>query len=142
MNQSISCCILLLTLALAACRNSDPSSDVESADAESVPRSGPALIGRIASVAEHRQFVLVQCYRPWAGAAGAILTTRGSGGRVANLLVTGETMGSFVAADIQSGQVMAGDAVYTLQLPPTRVAEADPAQEDSEFELPIADPEN
>lgn len=142
MNRSIFCCMLLLTMALAACRNSDPSIEAESADAEPVPRSGPVLIGRIASVAEYRQFVVVQCYRPWAGSAGAILTTRGSGGRIANLLVTGETMGSFVAADIQSGQVMPGDAVYTLQIPPAQASEADPAQDDPEFGQPIGDPEN
>lgn len=75
------------------------------------------LIGRVASLPPDRKFVLIQSYGRMNLDAGAILTTRGSDDRTANLKVTGEKMGQFAAADIQSGTVELGDAVYSLHVP-------------------------
>ena len=93
------------------------------------PSQGLKLIGRIASVPPDRQFVLIQSYEKWTIEAGTILTTRGEGDRTANLRVTGERMGQFAAADVQSGEVILGDAVYSLHVPKpsTQASETPPA---------------
>jgi hypothetical protein len=78
---------------------------------------GPELVGRVASIAPDRRFVLIQSIDAWKQQAGAILTTRGTEDRTANLLVTGEALGQFAAADIQSGNVEIGDAVYSHHTP-------------------------
>lgn len=78
---------------------------------------GPELVGRIASIPADKRFVLIQSYGSWKIEAGTILTTRGLEERTANLLVTGEALGQFAAADIQSGAVEIGDAVYSQHVP-------------------------
>lgn len=94
---------------------------------------GPALVGRIASVPADKRFVLIQRYGKWDAQSGQILTTRGPDNRTANLKTTGEKLGEFTAADIQSGTVGLGDAVYLQHVPnptvaptPTEVAEPTP----------------
>ncbi len=72
----------------------------------------PRLVGRIASVPLDKRFVLVQNYGAANFDTGAVLTSRGPDERVANLRVTGEKLGQFVAADVQSGAVEVGDAVF------------------------------
>jgi hypothetical protein len=88
------------------------------ADPESpAPPTSPRLVGRIASIISAQRFVLIQSYGRWTIETGSILTTRGDEGRTANLRVTGEQQGPFAAADIQSGEVRKGDAVYTQHTP-------------------------
>lgn len=65
-----------------------------------------------------RAFVLIQAYGPWHVPDGATLTTRGPDERTANLMVTGEKLGQFAAADIRSGEVAVGDAVFLQPSPP------------------------
>lgn len=77
----------------------------------------PTLVGRIASIPADKRFVLIQSYGKWTIEAGTILTTRGNDARTANLRVTGETLGQFAAADLQSGSVEIGDAVYSRHVP-------------------------
>jgi hypothetical protein len=77
----------------------------------------PKLIGRIASIPPGKPFVLVQFYESTKQSNGTILTSRGDDNRTANLLLTGEKLGQFAAADIQSGSVEAGDAVYSVHSP-------------------------
>lgn len=77
------------------------------------PTEGPQLVGRIASLPSDKRFVLIQSYGKWLVETGRVLTTRGPGDRTANLLVTGESLGDFAAADVQSGQVEVGDGVYS-----------------------------
>lgn len=74
---------------------------------------GPKLVGRVASIPADRRFVLIQSYGKWNIESGRILTTRGPDERTANLRTTGETLGEFAAADLQSGSVEVGDAVYS-----------------------------
>jgi hypothetical protein len=77
----------------------------------------PALVGRIASIPADKRFVLIQSYGTWKATQGELLTTRGPDERSANLLVTGESLGQFAAADLQSGAVEIGDAVYSRHVP-------------------------
>ena len=77
----------------------------------------PKLVGRIASIPHDRRFVLIQSYEKWAVETGTILTTRGPDNRSANLLATGESLSEFAAADLQSGLVEVGDAVYLRPIP-------------------------
>jgi hypothetical protein len=76
-------------------------------------QEGPKLVGRVASIPADRRFVLIQSYGKWNIESGRILTTRGPDDRTANLRTTGETLGEFAAADLQSGTVEVGDAVYS-----------------------------
>lgn len=75
--------------------------------------SGPQLVGRVSSIPADRRFVLIQSYGKWTIESGRILTTRGPDERTANLRTTGETLGEFAAADLQSGVAEVGDAVYS-----------------------------
>ncbi|MEY3895035.1 MAG: hypothetical protein RLZZ214_554 [Verrucomicrobiota bacterium] len=103
------------------------SSTKEKTDEEK-PKSevqGPKLVGRIASVPADKRFVLIQSYGPWEIETGRILTTRGLDNRTANLRTTGEKLGEFAAADLQSGTAEVGDAVYSQHVPkPVQVSEA------------------
>jgi hypothetical protein len=105
-----------LIATLAACA---PVKDGETKPGDPKPKAptGPELVGRVASIAPDRKFVLIQSLEAWKQPAGAVLTTRGIEDRSANLLVTGEALGQFAAADIQSGNVEIGDAVYSHHTP-------------------------
>lgn len=86
-------------------------------EAAKPPVKGPELVGRIASVPQDKRFVLIQSYGKWNGESGQILTTRGPDNRSANLRITGEKLAEFAAADVQSGEVQTGDAVYSQHVP-------------------------
>lgn len=98
-------------IVLAGCATEKPEKE------EKKPPAGPTLVGRIASVPPDKRFVLIQSFGKLTVEPGMILTTRGDEGRTANLKVTGERMGQFAAADVQSGDVLLGDAVYSLHTP-------------------------
>ena len=87
----------------------------------------PSLVGRIASIPPDKRFVLIQSYGGWKIESGTILTTRGPEERTANLLVTGESLGHFAAADLQSGAVEVGDAVYSQHSPVPVQSTSNPA---------------
>jgi hypothetical protein len=99
---------------------------------------GPTLVGRIASVPSDKRFVLIQSYGKWEIEAGQVLTTRGPESRTANLKTSGEKLGEFAAADIQSGDVELGDAVYSPHVPkpvpPPQSAETQQPQGESASE--------
>ena len=98
--------------------------------AEELKPETPELVGRIASIPADKRFVLIQSYGKWNIEPGTILTTRGPDERTANLLVTGESLGQFAAADLQSGTVEVGDAVYSRHVPkPSRSPRAGGATE-------------
>ena len=97
----------------------------------------PKLVGRIASIPADKRFVLIQSYERWNAEAGTILTTRGADERSANLLTTGETLGQFAAADVQSGMVEVGDAVYSRHVPkPPQASPAPESDPEQTLELP------
>ena len=123
--------LLGAALALSSCGVFKSRKPAETKDK---PQSeAPKLIGRIASIPADKRFVLIQSYEKWNVETGTILTTRGPDDRTANLLATGESLGQFAAADLQSGLVEVGDAVYSRHVPkPT----APPAEPDTIPELP------
>lgn len=81
-------------------------------DEKKIVAEGPKLVGRIASIPADKRFVLIQSYGKWNVGTDQILTTRGPDNRMANLRTTGETLGEFAAADLQSGHAEVGDAVF------------------------------
>jgi hypothetical protein len=76
----------------------------------------PKLVGRVASIPSDKRFVLIQSYGNWNVSTGTILTTRGTEDRTANLLVTGEAIGQYAAADLQAGTLEVGDGVYSREM--------------------------
>ena len=96
---------------VSACGPTKPDKPKEEATKSAV--EAPKLVGRIASIPADKRFVLIQSYGNWVVESGRILTTRGPDERTANLRITGETLGEFTAADLQSGSVGVGDAVYS-----------------------------
>ncbi len=103
---------------------------------------GPKLIGRIASIPAGGRFVLIQRYDKWEVEVGKILTTRGPDQRSANLKITGESLGEFAAADVQSGLVEVGDAVYLQHNVKPVASPASPEIPASETEKPQEDVQN
>jgi hypothetical protein len=117
----------ILTIALLSACAEKP---VERAKERTDDQTRPQLVGRIASIPADRKFVLILSYGSWSIATGSILTTRGLEGRAANLLATGEKLGQYAAADIQSGTLELGDGVYTVtKIPETQTAEEPPSPE-------------
>jgi|GEM_PF-890778 len=107
------CCISFISC--AAFHSKPNPQPPEKSNSTSV---GPELIGRVASIPADRRFVLVQSYGKLKLEVGQILTTRGPDQRTANLLVTGESLGEFSAADVQAGLIEVGDAVYLIRAAP------------------------
>lgn len=108
--------MVLAAAVLASCSLlKKPSKEEENQDKPKV--EPPKLVGRVASIPHDRKFLLIQSYGPWKSDAGTILTTRGPENRAANLRVTGEKLGDFAAADLQSGDVEIGDGVYVHHTP-------------------------
>jgi len=108
----------LICLGMASCgATKTTKKDAPDDEPKKVPVQGPELVGRIASVPADKRFVLIQSYGKWKGESGQILTTRGPENRTANLRTTGEKLGEFAAADVQSGAVEPGDAVYFQHVP-------------------------
>lgn len=74
------------------------------------------MVGRVASVNVEAKYVLIQRFGRLDIPDDSILYTLGSsaGGEenVAGIKVTGERLGQFLAADIISGELKVGDAVY------------------------------
>ncbi len=96
-------------LVIASCGSTKP----EKPEPVKATDKDPKLVGRVASIPADRRFVLIQSYGTWNIESGRILTTRGPDERTANLRTTGEILGEFAAADLQSGSIEVGDAVYS-----------------------------
>ena len=124
----------LACLAAVSCATKEPE--------EKPKAEPPRLVGRIASIPADRRFVLIQSFGKWTAEPGAILTTRGADQRSANLLVTGEALGQFAAADLQSGQVELGDAVYSQHIPKPPPADEPAAEPPTGENPPVEDVKN
>ena len=70
------------------------------------------IAGRIEQVNKGANYVLIRRYGPWHYDATEEVVQSRADGRTANLLPTGEKLGEHIAADIRSGSVEVGDAVY------------------------------
>lgn len=118
---------LSLFIFLPACAEK-PEENPHQKSEEKTASERPILVGRVSSIPADRMFVLIQSFGSWNVDTGSILTTQGPDGRAANLLVTGEKLGQYAAADIQSGSLEIGDGVYAVTKIP-RPLEA-PAEEE------------
>ncbi|MGL4398595.1 MAG: hypothetical protein ACRCXD_01895 [Luteolibacter sp.] len=128
------CILLLCSILIPACgvfQKDTPDDEKPKPSA-----AGPQLVGRIASVPADKRFVLIQSYGKWEIESGRILTTRGLEERTANLRTTGETLGEFAAADLQSGTVAVGDAVYSQHIPKPVESSTSPESQQLLVELP------
>lgn len=95
------------------------------------------IIGRIASVSEAGQFVLIQKYGPGKLPQHALFQTHGSDGSSANIRPTGERVRDFFAADLITGKVQRGDAVSSFRLQPEKPKETPPTETpEEEFPSP------
>ena len=92
------------------------------------------LVARVQSRPGGKDFVLLEAYGKWTYADGVNLYSYGEGGRTAALVTSGEKLGQFVAADLKSGTVEIGDAVYHR---PQRINEENP-QADEVAAIPSA----
>jgi len=99
--------------------------------------TAPRLIGKVASIPAGKRFVLIQSFGKWNIETGSILTSRGEDERTANLLATGESLGEFAAADVQSGTIEVGDGVYSRHVPtPPPPTETPQAPENQQIAIP------
>ena len=99
------CCVSLLLACCAAKKDGQPPKKEE-------PQQVLRLVARVESRPGNKDFVLLESYGKWTLADGEMLFAYGSDGRVATLMTSGEKLGQFVAADVKSGKVEIGDAVY------------------------------
>lgn len=74
------------------------------------------IIGRIASVSDVGNFVLIQKYGPGKLPRNTLFQSHSVDGSSANLRPTGERVRDFFAADIITGMTTKGDPVSSFQL--------------------------
>ena len=96
------------------------------------------LAGRVERVELESGYVLIRRYGPWRfDAAEEVAESRGEN-RTANLLPTGEKLGEHIAADIRSGEVQVGDAVYIRLIKASQEPKTSPEAE--KLDLPDNQP--
>ena len=100
---------LLVFCFLSACGSSPKEVEVGK------PIQEIRLAGRVQRVNSSSGFVLIRRYGGWRVGDDEIVESRGEG-RTANLLPSGERLGEHIAADVRSGEVEVGDAVYIRKL--------------------------
>lgn len=86
------------------------------------------LVARVQSRPGNKDFVLLEAYGKWTLDEGVILYVYGNDGRSATLETSGEKLGQFVAADVKSGEVAVGDAVYHRTKGASAAPPASPSQ--------------
>lgn len=75
-----------------------------------------SLVARISSVNKEEGYALIQRYGRLDIPDGSVLYSLGLEGKIANLKVSGERLGQFVAVDIVSGELDIGDGVYLRKI--------------------------
>lgn len=134
MKRFIGICLLVFLSACAPRELEKRSSEAaeKKEDVEEPAATTYRTVGRIASVDQAEGFALIQQYTRSVLAEGSILTSYGPEGKRANLRVSGEKMGLFSVADIQSGEVAVGDPVQVLLM-----AAATPKEAEKESGTPV-----
>ena len=100
---------LLILCLLPSCGSSPQKIEAEK------PLQDIRLAGRVQRVNRSSGFVLIRRYGGWHVGDDEIVESRGEG-RTANLQPSGEKLGEHIAADVRSGEVEVGDAVYIRKL--------------------------
>ena len=89
---------------------------VEEQESEKVGSASMRVVGEIVSVHAAEKFVLIKRYAQAGGFGPATLVASlGSGGGTCSLVLTGEQLGRYYAADIQEGTPSEGDVVVIRQ---------------------------
>jgi len=104
----------ILMICLTGCLLAACGSSPEEADPVKAVKAN-RLAGRVQTVNKASGFVLIRRYGPWRVGQHEVVVSQAEG-RSANLLPSGEKLGEHIAADIQSGDVEVGDAVYIRQM--------------------------
>lgn len=97
-----------MVLLMAACATKEKNAEAPVKEQVDMMR----LVARVQSRPGNKDFVLLEAYGKWTLEEGVHLYAYGNDGRTAILVTSGEKLGQFVAADVKSGQVEIGDAVY------------------------------
>lgn len=106
--------LLIFIFGFGACFLTSCATEVEEEEAEAVVNRDK-LVARVSSVNVAANYVLIQRYGRLDVPENSVLYTLGSGGGgggAASIKITGERLGQFLAADIVSGVLNVGDAVY------------------------------
>ncbi|MFY7818194.1 MAG: hypothetical protein ACOVRB_07500 [Akkermansiaceae bacterium] len=117
--------IVLLSSLLVSCASKNKDAE----DQKPGERETTQLVARVQSRPGTKDFVLLEAYGKWTLDEGVILYSYGNDGRSATLVTSGEKLGQFVAADVKSGDVAVGDAVYhrtkgASEAPPAPVSQS------------------
>ena len=104
--------LLLISLSMI-CNNSCTSSAPETAKPE--PKND-VLVGRVASVYQKQNYMLVQKYRSFNTEIDAIFYSRGVDGAVNSLKMTSQKLGQFYVADLREGNFTVNDPVFMRHL--------------------------
>lgn len=123
---------LPLVATLVSCGN------FQKEEVESVVERAAGPIGRIDKVNAAAGYVFIRRYGKWQLDDEDILVTKGATDgveRTANLLATGEKLGEHIAADIRSGDVKVGDAVFAREISATDEGASDNTKFDLDGEL-------
>lgn len=107
---------LLPILFLSSCglTNDDDSNEE---DEKKVTGPERRIVGRVASVSQVGEFVLIQKFGTGTLPKDTIYQSQGPEGRTASLRPSGERVRDFFAADLLSGKVEKGDAVVAYPDP-------------------------
>ena len=93
-----------------------PGSGGRGEDGEAPGISSMRVVGEIASVHPNEKFVLIKRYFQGGGfGEGTLIASVSPGGVTSSLVLTGETLGRYHAADIQEGGPSNGDVVVVRQ---------------------------
>ena len=96
---------------LGACANKAPVEEEKEVEVQP-----DKMVARVASVHKEAKYVLIQRFGRLVIPEDSILYTLGSNtvdvNKAGSIQLTGEKLGQFLAADIMSGDLMIGDAVY------------------------------
>ena len=93
-----------------------PGSGGRGEDGEAPGISSMRVVGEIASVHPNEKFVLIKRYFQGGGfGEGTLIASVSPGGVTSSLVLTGETLGRYHAADIQEGTPSNGDVVVVRQ---------------------------
>lgn len=105
---------------------------------EKKPSPPPKLVGIVISKNTKKNYVLIEYYGTWKYEEQTELTTEADG-RSGVLMTSGEKLGPYIAADIESGLVDVGDAVYFQQTTSEDVTENQSDQSETPAEKPTSE---
>jgi len=126
------CLIFIPLLLLSSCGGSKKKEPAD--EKQKLVRPERQIVGRIASVSQVGQFVLIQKFGAGSLPKDLLYQSQGAEGRSASLNLSGERVRDFYAADLVSGTVEKGDAVIGY-LDPEKITKNDDETDEIEEEI-------